>query len=172
MSFDLQPTLENDLVKLRPLSLKDFDSLYKVASDKLIWEQHPDKERYTVSGFKKFFDESMASKGALVIIDRQSGNVIGGSRFNLVPKYKEAVEIGWTFLSRAYWGGTYNSLCKKLMMDYAFKFVDEIIFFVDKNNIRSQKAVEKLTRVDRNRLTIEESIENQGNDLVYRIAKA
>jgi RimJ/RimL family protein N-acetyltransferase len=172
MSFDLQPTLENDLVKLRPLSLKDFDSLYKVASDKLIWEQHPDKERYTVSGFKKFFDESMASKGALVIIDRQLGNVIGGSRFNLVPKYKEAVEIGWTFLSRAYWGGTYNSLCKKLMMDYAFKFVDEIIFFVDKNNIRSQKAVEKLTRVDRNRLTIEESIENQGNDLVYRIAKA
>lgn len=172
MSFDLQPILENDLVKLRPLSSKDFDSLYKVASDSLIWEQHPDNKRYTLSGFTKFFNESIASKGALVIIEKESGNVIGSSRFNLVPKYKEAVEIGWTFLSRVYWGEQYNLVCKQLMMNYAFQFVNEIVFFVDKNNIRSQKAVEKLSSIDKNKLTIEQSFENLGNDLVYRIAKA
>lgn len=171
MSFDLQPILENDLVKLRPLSSKDFDSLYKVASDSLIWEQHPDNKRYTLSGFTKFFNESIAFKGALVIIEKESGNVIGSSRFNLVPKYNEAVEIGWTFLSRAYWGGRYNSVCKQLMMNYAFQFVNGIVFFVGKNNIRSQKAVEKLSSLDKNRLTIEQSSENSGNDLVYRIAK-
>ncbi|UII78460.1 GNAT family N-acetyltransferase [Flagellimonas sp. CMM7] len=172
MNFDLQPILENDLVRLRPLLSEDFDLLYKVASDQLVWEQHPDNKRYTLSGFTNFFNESIASKGAIVIIEKQSGNVIGSSRFNLVPKYKEAVEIGWTFLSRAYWGGKFNSVCKQLMMNYAFQFVNEIVFFVDKNNIRSQKAVEKLSSLNKNKLTIEQSSENRGNDLVYRIAKA
>jgi len=44
--MNLQPVLENDLVKLAPLQESDFEALYRVASDPLVWEQHPNKNRY------------------------------------------------------------------------------------------------------------------------------
>lgn len=45
MPFELQPTLHGDLVSLRPLRPDDLDALYAVASDPLVWEQHPDRDR-------------------------------------------------------------------------------------------------------------------------------
>jgi RimJ/RimL family protein N-acetyltransferase len=53
--FDLQPTLENELLSLRPLRPEDFHDLYAVASDPLIWEQHPSSGRYQDEVFRKFF---------------------------------------------------------------------------------------------------------------------
>ena len=41
----LQPTLENIEVKLLPLQESDFERLYEVASDPLVWAQHPNKNR-------------------------------------------------------------------------------------------------------------------------------
>jgi len=55
MSFDLQPILKGELLELRPLRPEDFHDLYAVASDPLIWEQHPNKERYREEVFKGFF---------------------------------------------------------------------------------------------------------------------
>jgi len=72
MILDLQPTLENELIILRPLSENDFESLYQVAKDPLIWEQHPSKDRYRRDAYADFFKESIASKGALLIIDKAS----------------------------------------------------------------------------------------------------
>ena len=54
------------------------------------------------------------------------------------------MEIGWTFLERAFWGGTYNRELKSLMLGHAFRFVDRVLFVVGENNIRSQKALEKI----------------------------
>jgi N-acetyltransferase len=144
MIFDLQPVLQNDLLVLVPLKEEDLDYLYKVASDPLIWEQHPDKERCKRNGFEVFFREAIASKGAFKVIDNKTGEVIGSTRFHPVKETENAIEIGWTFLARQYWGGYYNKSMKKLMMDYAFQFVENIIFCINENNIRSQKAVEKI----------------------------
>ena len=52
MSIYLQPTLEGELLKLRPLRPDDFDDLYAVASDPLIWEQHPANDRHEENVFK------------------------------------------------------------------------------------------------------------------------
>jgi RimJ/RimL family protein N-acetyltransferase len=144
MRFDLQPNLENDLLILRPLKEEDFESLYQVASDPLIWEQHPMKNRSERDGFKVFFEEAIASGGAFVIIDKKTETIIGSTRFNQVKAVSNAVEIGWTFLARQYWGGHYNQSMKKLLMDYAFDFVENIVFYINEYNFRSQKAVEKL----------------------------
>ena len=47
MNMDLQPAhLEDELVKLVPLTETDFSILYEVASDPLIWEQHPEQDRW------------------------------------------------------------------------------------------------------------------------------
>ena len=144
MSFDLQPFLSGELVRLRPLRSEDWDELYAIASDPLIWEQHPANDRYNEEVFRGFFREALDSGGALVIMDAASGRVIGSSRFHGYDQSKSEVEIGWTFLARSHWGGIYNKELKQLMLEHAFRFVRSIIFFIGPQNLRSQRAVEKI----------------------------
>jgi RimJ/RimL family protein N-acetyltransferase len=141
--MNTQPTLDNELVLLRPLKKEDFSQLYSVAKDPLIWQQHPSK-RYELNEFQNFFDEALSSKGALTIIDKASDQIIGSSRFQKYDNIKNAVVIGWTYLSKDYWGGKYNGSIKSMMLKYAFKNVDNVIFYIAKCNIRSQKAIEKI----------------------------
>jgi RimJ/RimL family protein N-acetyltransferase len=144
MSFDLQPVLEGELLSLRPLRREDFHVLYAVASDPLIWEQHPVKERYTEEVFRGFFREAMESGGALIATDAKDGAVIGSSRFHGYDSEKSEIEIGWTFLARSRWGGIYNGEMKRLMLRHAFRFVNSVIFLVGPQNVRSQRAMEKI----------------------------
>jgi RimJ/RimL family protein N-acetyltransferase len=144
--FMLQPTLLQTSVTLRPLVLTDFEDLFRIASDELLWEQHPAKERSQHSGFEVFFDKALQSAGALSIIDNQHQQIIGTSRY-YEWKENESVAIGYTFIARQYWGTPYNRIVKNLMIQHAFTFVPNIFFYVDSENFRSQKAVEKLGAV-------------------------
>lgn len=144
MSFDLQPILKGRLLELRPLRANDFDDLYAVAADPLIWEQHPASDRYKIEVFRAFFHEALESGGALIAVDAQDGQVIGSSRFHEYNEEKSEIEIGWTFLARSHWGGVYNGEMKELMLRHAFRFVASVIFLVGSQNFRSQKAVEKI----------------------------
>ena len=128
MSFDLQPTLRGELLVLRPLRTEDFHDLYAVASDPLIWEQHPDSDRHKEDVFREFFRVAQESGGALVAIDAKDGRVIGSSRFYGYDEGRSEIEIGWTFLARAYWGGIYNREMKTLMLRHAFRFVNSVVF--------------------------------------------
>lgn len=149
MSFDYQPTLKGALVELRPLRSQDYEELHAAAADPLIWEQHPVPNRHEEPVFKAFFRDSLASGGALVATDITSQQIIGSSRFHGFIEERSEVEIGWTFLSRAYWGGVYNREIKRLMLGHAFRFVHRVIFLVGLHNVRSQRAVERIgaTRV-------------------------
>lgn len=142
--MNLQPVLENDLVRLIPLKESDFDALFEVASDPLIWEQHPNKNRYQKEVFQNFFDGAMESKGAFIIIDKKSNRSIGSTRFYDLDACAKSVLIGYTFYGRKFWGSTYNPSVKKLMLDYAFQFLDRVYFHIGAENIRSQKAIERL----------------------------
>jgi len=142
--FDLQPNLHGVLLELRPLRPEDFDALFLVASDPLIWEQHPAGDRYKPDVFRALFQESLASHGALIALDRKDGKVIGSSRFHGYNPEASEIEIGWSFLSRSYWGGAYNREMKQLMLRHAFQFVKRVIFVIGTQNLRSQKAIEKL----------------------------
>ena len=147
MLFDLQPHLKGELIELRPLRPDDWDELFAVASDPLIWEQHPESDRYKEDVFKIFFDDALRSGGAFIVIDTQTQQIIGSTRFHGYDPEKSEIEIGWTFLARKYWGGRYNAEMKQLMLTHAFKFVENVVFFVGENNIRSQKATEKIGAV-------------------------
>jgi RimJ/RimL family protein N-acetyltransferase len=144
VGFDLQPTLKGTVIELRPLTREDFDALFTAASDPLIWEQHPESDRYTRSVFQRYFDGAIESKGAFAIVERKSGKLIGSSRYCNLNSAEREVEIGWTFLERAFWGGAYNRELKTLMLEHAFRFVDRVLFVVGENNLRSQKALEKI----------------------------
>lgn len=147
MPFELQPLLEGRLLRLLPLRPDDFDRLYAVACDPLIWQQHPHSDRYKVDVFKGFFREALESGGAFMVIDRKDGRVIGSSRYFGYDEEKSEIEIGWTFLARSHWGGEYNRDMKQLMLNHAFKFVNSVIFVVGPQNWRSQRALEKIGAV-------------------------
>jgi len=140
MPFDLQPTLRGKRVELRPLRAEDLDELFAVAADPLIWEQHPASDRHQRAVFQTFFEEALASGGALIALDAESGRVIGSSRFFAYDARASQVEIGWTFLARSFWGGRYNAEMKCLMLEHAFRFVDRVVFLVGINNRRSQRS--------------------------------
>jgi RimJ/RimL family protein N-acetyltransferase len=166
MPFDLQPILKGDLLELRPLRPGDFDDLYGVASDPLIWEQHPVRDRYKEEVFRGLFRESLESGGALVAIDSGSGRVVGSSRFHGYDEAKSEIEIGWTFLGRSHWGGVYNGEMKRLMLRHAFRFVKSVVFCVGPGNLRSQRAVEKIGGVRDG-----STRDGRGHEaIVYRIA--
>ena len=144
MPFELQPILEGELLSLRPLRAEDFHDLYAVASDPLIWEQHPIRDRYTEGVFREFFREALESGGALIATDTKDGRVIGSSRFHGYDADKSEIEIGWTFLARSHWGGMYNKDMKQLMLRHAFRFVNSVVFLIGPQNLRSRKAIEKI----------------------------
>jgi RimJ/RimL family protein N-acetyltransferase len=144
VAFDLQPHLKGELVELRPLAREDWDELFAIASDSLIWEQHPERDRYKEDVFRVFFKDALESGGAFIIIDRKTQQIIGSTRFYGYDPEKSEIEIGWTFLARKYWGGRYNAEMKRLLLNHAFNFVESVVFFVGEDNVRSQKAMEKI----------------------------
>ena len=100
MSFDRQPFLVGELLELRPLQAGDFEALFRVAADPLIWELHPEPNRYQEATFRAFFEDALASSGALVALDRATGQIIGSSRYHGYDAERSVIEIGWTFLAR------------------------------------------------------------------------
>ena len=144
MAFELQPNLKGELIELRALTPEDWDDLFAIASDPLIWEQHPESDRYKEDVFKVFFKDALESGGAFVVIDRKNKRIIGSTRFYGYEPEKSEIEIGWTFLARKYWGGRHNWEMKQLMLAHAFQFVDNVVFYVGENNMRSRRATEKI----------------------------
>jgi len=154
MNFSIQPTLENENLKLIPLWEDDFERLFEVASDPEIWMQHPNKNRYEREVFKIFFKGAMASKGAFLILDKASGEIAGSTRFYDFNESDNSIFIGYTFYAVKFWGKGLNSVAKKLMLDYIFQFVDKVIFHVGATNFRSQKAMEKLGAIKTNEMVV------------------
>ena len=146
--FELQPHLVGDLLELRPLRPEDWEALFRVASDPMIWEQHPEQNRYQEEVFKAFFQGALDSGGAFVVIDRATQAMVGSSRYFGYDPEKGEIEIGWTFLARSHWGGTFNAEMKRLMLGHAFQFVDSVVFLVGSGNLRSQRSVEKIGGVE------------------------
>lgn len=171
--MDRQPVLEGERLLLRPLSESDWDALYAVAADRELWAAHPSHDRWQEPVFRAFFDDALAKGGALAIVDKASGEVIGSSRFQYSDRLAEegALEIGWSFLARRYWGKGYNAEFKRLMLEHAFRHVDRVVFRVGAENAISRKAMSNIG----GRLTGETFIEERAGrpveHVVYEITR-
>jgi RimJ/RimL family protein N-acetyltransferase len=171
--LNLRPTLVGATIELRPLEAGDFEALFKVASDPLVWEQHPNRDRYQPEVFREFFDGAIASSSAFIVVDRSSGETIGSTRFYEYSSDRREIAVGYTFLNRAYWGGKTNAEMKSLLLAHAFLTVDSVVFHVGRENHRSRRALEKIGAreegyIERHRLLPDGSW--QGTCL-YRIRK-
>ena len=143
--MNLQPNhLSNHLIRLEPLQPSHFNELYETASDPLIWEQHPNPNRYQKEVFESFFEGALASGGAFIVRDVDTGKALGSTRFYDLKPLDNEIKIGYTFFSRDCWGKGINRQVKTLMLNYAFIYIEKVIFHIGAQNIRSQIAIEKL----------------------------
>ena len=167
-TFDRQPELLTPQLHLRPLRRDDWEALYAVACDPLLWAVHPARDRWQEPVFRHFFEQAIESGGALVAIDPHHGGIIGSSRYDFTRAGTGEIEIGWTFLARRYWGGATNAVMKRAMLEHAFRHVERVIFVVGAQNLRSRRALEKIGARLTPR-TIHNPGSGQGTHVVYAI---
>jgi RimJ/RimL family protein N-acetyltransferase len=177
MNFDLQPRLENQWIRLQPLRAEDFEALYAVAADPLIWEQHPSRTRYQRDVFENYFRGAMESGGALLILDNQTGQILGSSRYYDWSESESQVAIGYTFIARSHWGRNpaginYNRQIKTLMLDHAFKYADAVLFHVGATNMRSRMAMQKLGATLIGEAAVAYYGEASNQNVIFRINRA
>jgi len=171
MHFDLQPTLEDDLIKIVPLKETDFEAVFAVASDPLLWEQHPNKDRYQREVFQNFFKGAIESHGAFIVYEKETGEIVGSSRYYDLNEANRSVAIGYTFVGRKFWGKGHNRSLKTLMLNYAFRFVDKVILHIGATNFRSQKAAEKLGAIKTGEFEVAYYGEPVKPNFIYQIDK-
>ena len=141
---NLQPTLIGSLVTLKPMQEQDWQGMFKAASKSKTWAGHVKQDRYKEDVFRPYFDSGISSGSAFSIFDNKTEEIIGTSRYHEYKLDLSEIEIGWTFIDCAYWGGKYNAEIKSLMLHHAFSFLDVVVFWVAQENHRSQAAMRKI----------------------------
>ena len=159
------------MVKARPLQPTDFEGLFAAASDPLIWEQHPNKNRYKQPDFENYFKGAIESGGALLVTDAQTGEIIASSRYSDYDAATNTVSIGYTFFSRQCWGKGYNYALKNLMLHHIFHFVDTVTFYVGAVNKRSQISIERYGAIKTGEAETAYYGEAPKTDFIYTITK-
>lgn len=170
-TFSIQPILENDRVLLQPLQQDDFEALYEVASDPAIWEQHPNKDRWQKDVFRTYFEGALASGGAFIITDKQTGAIAGSTRYYQYNAEDNSIMVGYTFYATRFWGTGINTVVKHLMLNYIFRYVSKVILHVGALNKRSQIAVERIGAVKTGEETVTYYGEAPRLNFVYEIQK-
>ena len=171
--MDRQPVLNGERLVLRPLVLADWDALYAVARDPHVWAMHPAHDRWQEPVFRAFFADALAQGGALAVIERASGRVIGSSRFqDFSPHHGGVVEIGWTFLAPEMWGSGLNAELKRLMLAHALHYVERVEFSVGADNAISRRAMVKIGGRLTNRTRTVERGGAMIEHLVFEISRA
>ena len=176
MTMDLQPVLEGERLRLRPLEEGDWDALFAVASDPDLWAGHPAHDRWQESVFRAYFANAIANKGALAAIDKANGEIVGASQFYDYLDDEDgrgpSVEIGFTFLARSHWGGAYNREMKRLMLAHALGQVNYVRFRVGEANIRSRTAMERIGGKLTDRTQVELKAGKPSTNVYYEIDRA
>lgn len=144
-------TLWGRLVRLEPLTLEHAAPLFRVAQDDEVWRYMPVPVPETISMVESWIAEALelwACGQALpfAIVECATGLAIGSTRFLDISTHDHHVEIGWTWLGRAYWRTPINSECKYLLLRHAFETLGcvRVALKTDLRNERSQRAIERL----------------------------
>ncbi len=153
MKVDLSITLENDIVRLSPLNLDNYEYLVTIASQEKLVQYSP-SDIYTPESLKNYVEIALNQKDQktsipFIIFDKRNQQYAGSTRYmNIHWKYK-TLEIGSTWIGREFQGSGLNTQMKYLMINHAFAAMafEKVEFRIDERNTQSRKAVEKLGAV-------------------------
>ena len=142
--------LEGNMVQLIPLELHHLEELYTLASDKELWRLVPsdcsERETFFTNYTQAIKARAQGLQYPFVIVNKETGQYMGSTRFFEMYELDKKLEIGWTWITQEYWGTTVNLECKLLLMAYCFEVlqVNRVQLKTKDTNIRSRKAIEKI----------------------------
>jgi len=149
--MDLAPvTLSGRFVRLVPLALDHAPALWAAGNDPDIWRwtlNHPrsedDMRRYVQAALEK-----QAAGGAIpfATTDVATGMVIGSTRFHNIDPANRRMEIGYTWIGRAWQRTPANTEAKYLMLRHAFETLGcvRVELRTDALNTRSRTAIARI----------------------------
>ncbi|TFG76008.1 MAG: N-acetyltransferase [Flavobacteriales bacterium] len=148
--MELEVTLENELVRLSPLNLDNYENLLSIAAeDRLV--QYSPSDIATPEALKSYVEEALAQQGQksaqpFIVFDKRTQRYAGATRYMNIGWQNKVLEIGSTWIGREFQGSGLNDQMKLLMIDHAFDPMgfEKVEFRIDERNLRSRKAVEKL----------------------------
>ena len=83
--FNWQPgCLQNETVILSAIKQNDFGTLYKVAADPAIWEQHPEQDRHKIEVFRNYFNSALNSQSAFLIREKKLVKLLAAHAFTIL----------------------------------------------------------------------------------------
>jgi len=145
--------LENNLVKLSPLTLENYYNLIPVASQEKLVQYSPSDIR-TPDALRNYVEFALIRKGKhktypLIVYNKATAQYAGCTNYMNIDWKNKVLEIGSTWIGKEYQGSGLNGEMKQLMLDYAFGDMgfEKVSFRIDERNIPSRKAVEKLGAV-------------------------
>jgi len=153
--------LRGQYVYLETLQPKHMDFLKSLARDARLWEYTKTLlldetfdyqfEKYMQAAFD---DRATGGQHSFVIRQTSDDAIIGMTRYYKIEPVHKRLSIGFTWYIPDVWGKVYNKECKLLLLQYAFEELhfQRVEFEVAHQNVRSQKAVEKIGGVHEARL--------------------
>lgn len=146
----LETELKSEKVSLLPLKKEHVVALVKAASDGELWNlwytSIPNAD--TVNEYVDFAlaEQSAGRSLPFVVVDNQTGNIIGSTRFCHADTKNKRVEIGYTWYAKSYQRTSVNTECKLLLLSYAFEQLSAIAveFRTHWHNNVSRHAIARL----------------------------
>ena len=144
-------TLTKDPIQLEVFKIAHIPGLTKAAENESIWT-YVKPPNQPLKAFIQTYLETL-TKGhdkndpfAYTIINSQTQEVLGSSRFYEISQLDKRLCIGFTWCSPEYWGTGLNERIKLAMLEHAFEDLgmNRVGFHVDSRNIRSLKAMAKI----------------------------
>lgn len=142
--------LEDGRVKLSPLTLDNFHHLTAIASEEKLVQFSP-SDIYSPASLKNYVEialEQERNKTSIpfIVYDKERGAYAGCTRYMNIDGKNKVLEIGSTWIGRAFQGSGLNNHMKFLMLNHSFGAMgfEKVEFRIDERNIRSRRAVEKL----------------------------
>ncbi len=142
--------LENDYVKLIPLSLDNYSQLTPIALQPKLVQYSPSdiESEKSLKNYVTIALEQRAQKTSIpfLVYSKVHETAVGCTRYMNIDWKNKVLHIGATWLGREFHGTGINTQMKLLMINYAFAKLhfEKVEFRIDERNIRSRKAVEKL----------------------------
>ncbi|TBN04438.1 N-acetyltransferase [Hyunsoonleella flava] len=143
-------TLENNRVKLSPLTLDNYSHLITIGSEPNLVQYSPSKVD-TPKDLKAYVETALEWQDnntaiPFIVFDKAVNAYAGTSRYMNISWHHSVLEIGATWIGRKFQGTDLNMNMKFLMLQHAFETLnfDKVEFRVDERNMASRKAVEKI----------------------------
>lgn len=172
--------LEDHRIRLEPMTSAHIQQMRLLSSDSDVWRWYTedltnpdDLERWMMN---RLDESNQEAKMTYAVLDKETNKVIGSSSYGHIDWTEHCIEIGWTWLGKAYIGSGINKHMKFLMLRHAFETIgiERLELRTDEVNVRSRRAMEKIgAKYDG---TLRSHRATQGgrrrNTVIYSILKA